>query len=105
MSSRSSLMFLSVNGTAQSYGVIPESLREAVARFKGLASSHRTPRRVRTSAEDQEVEPVASCFRIPRVCGISYRAAETFFAAEELVVREPAQRRVGAAEGVELTEE
>src|SRR4051812_47651767 len=57
------------------------------------------------SAEDQEVEPVASRLRVRRVIGMSDRAAETFFAAEELLLAETAHRRVGCAEGVDLAEE
>jgi hypothetical protein len=57
------------------------------------------------SAQHQQVKPVASGFRVGCVLGMSYGTAETFFAAEELLVSETAHRGVGVAEGVHLAEE
>ena len=61
--------------------------------------------RANRSAQDQEVKPVASGFRVRCVLGISYGTAETFFTAEELVLGEIAHRGVGVAESVHLAEE
>src|SRR5262245_4534315 len=57
------------------------------------------------SAQNQEVEPVASGLPVRRVVDTSHGTAETFFAAEELVLRETAHRGVGLAERVDLAEE
>src|SRR5580704_897815 len=57
------------------------------------------------SAQDQEVQPVASGFRARCVLGVPYGLAETFFTAAELVLSEAAHRGVGAAESVHLPEE
>ena len=54
-----------------------------------------------TSAQNQEVEPVAS--RLVR--RVAYSAAETFLPTEELVLGESAHRRVGRAKAVQLAEE
>ena len=57
------------------------------------------------SAQNQEVKPVASGFRVRRVLGMSYSTAETFLTAKELVLSEIAHRGVGVAECVHLAEE
>jgi hypothetical protein len=57
------------------------------------------------SAQNQEVKPVASGFRVRRLLGTSYGTAEAFFTAEELVFTEIAHRGVGLAESVHLAEE
>src|SRR5439155_4537295 len=62
-------------------------------------------RRIRVLAQNQEVEPVASGFWVRCVLRMSYGTAQTFFAAEELVLSEIAHRGVGVAEGVHLAEE
>jgi hypothetical protein len=72
------------------------------------ASDGRTLRfalRANRSAQNQQVKPVASGFRVRCALGISYGTAETFFAVEELVLSEMAHRGVGVAEGVHLAEE
>jgi hypothetical protein len=61
--------------------------------------------RANRSAQNQEVKPVASGFRVRCVLGMSYGTAETFFTAEELVLSEFAHRGVGVAESVRLGEE
>ena len=61
--------------------------------------------RANRSAQNQEVKPVASGFRVRGVLGMSYGTAETFFAAEEVVLSEVAHRGVGVAERVHLAEE
>src|SRR5512132_3842429 len=69
------------------------------------ASDGRTSRfalRANRSAQNQEVKPVASGFRVRCVLGMSYGTAETFFTAEELVLSEIAHRGVGLAERVHL---
>src|SRR5215469_10646635 len=61
--------------------------------------------RASRSAQNQEVKPVASGFRVRCVLGMSYGTAETLFTAEELVLGEIAHRGVGLAESVHLAEE
>jgi len=61
--------------------------------------------RANRSAQDQKVKPVASGFRVRCVPDISYGTAETFFAAEELLLGETAHRGVSLAERVQLAEE
>src|SRR5918999_3567410 len=61
--------------------------------------------RANRSAQNQQVKPVASGFRVRCVLGMSYGTAETFFAAEELLLSESAHRGVGVAERVHLAEE
>jgi hypothetical protein len=60
--------------------------------------------RANRSAQNQQVKPVASGFRVRCVLGISYGTAETFFAAEELLLSETAHRGIGVAERVHLAE-
>src|SRR6185437_6174010 len=48
----------------------------------------KTPRR---SAQHEEIEPVAPGFRLPRALGFAHGVAETFLAAEELLLGESAQ--------------
>src|SRR5215216_2972053 len=72
------------------------------------ASDGRTSRfalRANRSAQNQEVKPVASGFRVRCVLAMSYCTAETFFAAEELLLSEITHRGVGLAERVHLAEE
>jgi hypothetical protein len=57
------------------------------------------------SAQNQQVKPVASGFRVRGVLGMSYGTAETFLAAEELLLSDTAHRGVGVAERVHLAEE
>src|SRR5919108_1214699 len=73
----------------------------------GRASDGRTSRFAlrEPSAQNQEVKPVASGFRIRCVLGMSYGTAETFFTTEELVLSQTAHRGVGEAESVHLAEE
>src|ERR1051325_10479972 len=75
----------------------------SIARADDRESATATP--VTASAQNQEVEPVASGCRARSVLASSYGSAETFFTAEELVLAEIAQRRVGLAESVHLAEE
>ena len=67
------------------------------ASFDGRAS--RFAVRANRSAQNQEVKPVASGLRVRCVLGMSYGTAETFLAAEELVLSKFAHRGVGLAEG------
>jgi hypothetical protein len=83
-------------------GVLPERA------LQPGASDGRTLRfalRANRSAQNQEVKPVASGFRVRCVLGMSYGTAETFFAAEELLLSEITHRGVGLAERVHLAEE
>src|SRR5215469_203701 len=65
----------------------------------------RSALRANRSAQNQEVKPVASGFRVRCVPGMSYGTAETFFTAEELVLGEIAHRGIGLAESVHLAEQ
>src|SRR5258707_14548239 len=75
---------------------------------KETLPSGRTSRfavRANRSAQNQEVKPVASGFRVGCVLGMSYGTTEAFFTAEELVLSEIAHRGVGVVESVHLAEE
>jgi hypothetical protein len=79
----------------------------ALARNQGrlLTEGHRGSFRANRSAQNQEVKPVASGFRVRCVLGMSHGTAETFFTAEKLVLTEIAHRGVGVAESVHLAKE
>src|SRR5690348_11313700 len=62
------------------------------------------PRGANRSAQNQEVQPVASDVRVRCVLGMAYCTAETFFTAEELLLSEISHRGVGVAESVHLAE-
>src|SRR5262245_45750005 len=92
--------------TETRYCIADRLLRFRVPLVGSLSPLLRTPLlRSDRSAQNEEVEPVASEFRARRVLAISHGTAESFLSALELVLREHAHRRVGLAERVHLAEE